>query len=125
MTVVSDHTIVPVNDREQAVEFYSRIFGFEDLAEVGPFLAVRVNDTLKLHFRQEVGFRSIHYAFAMEPDEFEAAFQRIKDSRIPYGDSPFAQDNMQGPGITAGAKGDGKAVYFKDPSGHVLEIKTY
>jgi len=32
---------------------------------------------------------------------------------------------MRGPGITLGAKGDGKAVYFKDPSGHVLEIKTY
>ena len=39
--------------------------------------------------------------------------------------SPRAQDNMQGPGVTAGAKGDGKAVYFKDPNGHVLEIKTY
>jgi hypothetical protein len=32
---------------------------------------------------------------------------------------------MQGPGITLGSQGDGKAVYFKDPSGHVLEIKTY
>ena len=61
----------------------------------------------------------------MEPDEFEADFQRIQDSKIPYGDSPRTQDNMLGPGITPGAKGDGKAVYFKDPSGHVLEIKTY
>jgi len=37
----------------------------------------------------------------------------------------MAQDNMQGPGMTTGAKGVGKAVYFKDPNGHVLEIKTY
>jgi len=96
MTVVLDHTIVPVNDREQSVEFC-----------------------------QSDDFRSIHYAFAMEPGEFDEAFQRIKDSKITYGDSPFAQGNMQGPGITLGAKGDGKAVYFKDPSGHVLEIKTY
>lgn len=124
MTVVLDHTIVPVIDREQAVEFYSRIFGFEGLGEVGPFLAVRVNDSLNFDFSQSADFRSIHYAFAMEPSEFEEVFQRIKDSNIPYGDSPFAQDNMQGPGITAGAKGDRKAVYFKDPSGHVLEIKT-
>ena len=64
-------------------------------------------------------------AFAMESAEFDDAFQRIKDSKIPYGDSPRAQDNMQGPGVTAGAKGDGKAVYFKDPNGHVLEIQTY
>ena len=125
MTVVLDHTIVPVNDREKAVEFYTRIFGFEDLGEVGPFLAVRVNDSLNFDFSQSDDFRSIHYAFAMEAGEFEDAFQRIKDSKIPYGDSPSAQDNMQGPGVTAGAKGDGKAVYFKDPNGHVLEIKTY
>jgi catechol 2,3-dioxygenase-like lactoylglutathione lyase family enzyme len=125
MTVVLDHTIVPVNDREQAVEFYARIFGFEELGEVGPFLALRVNDSLNLDFRKDEDFSSIHYAFAMEPDEFEAAFQRIKDAKIPYGDSPFAQDNMQGPGMSPGARGDSKGVYFKDPSGHLLEIKTY
>ena len=88
-------------------------------------MAVRVNDTLNFDFRQSDDFRNIHYAFAMEPDEFEAAFARIKESGIPYGDSPRAQDNMQGPGMTTGAKGLGKAVYFKDPDGHVLEIKTY
>jgi catechol 2,3-dioxygenase-like lactoylglutathione lyase family enzyme len=125
MTVVLDHTIVPVNNREESVEFYTRIFGFEDLGESGPFLAVRVNDSLNLDFRQVDDLHSIHYAFAMESEEFDAAFERIKDSKISYGDSPYAQDNMQGPGITLGSQGDGKAVYFKDPSGHVLEIKTY
>ena len=125
MTVVLDHTIVPVNDREEAVEFYTRIFGFEDLGEVGPFLAVRVNDSLNFDFSRSDDFRSIHYAFAMEAGEFEDAFQRIKDSGIAYGDGPRSQDNMQGPGITVGSQGDGKAVYFKDPSGHLLEIKTY
>ena len=125
MVTVLDHTIVPVRDRQEAVKFYTEIFGFEDLGEAGPFLAVRVNDTLNLDFRQSDDFRSIHYAFAMEAAEFEDAFNRIKNAGIPYGDSPSAQDNMQGPGVTAGAKGDGKAVYFKDPNGHVLEIKTY
>ena len=125
MTTVLDHTIVPSIDREKSVEFYTRIFGFEDLGEVGPFLAVRVNDTFNLDFRNSEDFRSIHYAFAMDADEFESAFARIKESGIPYGDGPRDQENMKGPGMTAGAKGQGKAVYFKDPSGHVLEIKTY
>ena len=125
MATVMDHTIVPVRDRETSVEFYGRILGFENLGEVGPFLAVRVNDTLNFDFRESDDFRSIHYAFAMEADEFEAAFTRIKDSGIPYGDNPREQDNMKGPGMTTGAKGLGKAVYFKDPDGHVLEIKTY
>ena len=125
MATVLDHTIVPVQDRERSVEFYSRILDFEDLGEVGPFLAVRVNDTFNLDFAVSDDFRSIHYAFAMEPPEFEAAFTKIRESGIPYGDNPYARDNMQGPGMTAGAKGMGKAVYFDDPDGHVLEIKTY
>ncbi len=125
MTTFLDHTIVPVRDREEAVEFYSRIFGFEDLGEVGPFLAVRVNDTFNLDFSRAEEFQSNHYAFAMEPQEFEAAFDKIKESGIAYGDAPYAQENMKGPGMTMGAKGVGKAVYFKDPSGHLLEIKTY
>ena len=125
MATVIDHTIVPVRSREEAVEFYSRIFGFEDLGEVGPFLAVRVNEGFTLDFRDSDDFRSIHYAFAMEPEEFETAFSNIQASGIPYGDDPFDQENMKGPGMTMGAKGMGKAVYFKDPNGHLLEIKSY
>ena len=125
MTTVLDHTIVPVNSREEAVEFYSRIFGFDNLGEVGPFLAVRVNDTFNLDFSTSDNFHSMHYAFSMDGGEFEAAFARIRESGIAYGDSPFDQENMKGPGMTMGAKGMGKAVYFKDPNGHVLEIKTY
>lgn len=83
MTVVLDHTIVPVRDRQEAVEFYTRIFGFEDLGEVGPFLAVRVNDTFNLDFRDSDDFHSIHYAFAMGTEEFEASFARIREAGIP------------------------------------------
>ena len=78
-----------------------------------------------LDFRDSDDFRSIHYAFAMEPDEFETAFSNIRASGIAYGDAPYDQENMKGPGMTTGAKGMGKAVYFKDPNGHVLEIKSY
>ena len=125
MTTVLDHTIVPVRNRDASVEFYTRIFGFDDLGEMGPFLAVRVNDSLTFDFQESDDFRNIHYAFAMDADEFEAAFTRIRESEIPYGDNPREQENMKGPGMTNGAKGLGKAVYFKDPDGHVLEIKTY
>ena len=38
MVTVLDHTIVPVRDRQEAVKFYTEIFGFEDLGEAGPFL---------------------------------------------------------------------------------------
>ncbi len=125
MGIVLDHTIVPVRDREEAVEFYTRIFGFGDVGEVESFLAVQVNDTLNLDFRQSEDFHSMHFAFAMEGEEFESAFARIQESGIPYGDGPYVADNMRGPGMALGAKGNGKAVYFTDPSGHLLEIRTY
>ena len=33
--------------------------------------------------------------------------------------------NMKGPELEAGARGDGKSLYFDDPSGHRVEILTY
>ncbi len=125
MTTVLDHTIVPALDQEKAAQWYSHVLGFENLGRMGPFSATRVNDSLVFDFHTSEDFRSIHYAFAMDSQEFEAAFERVKEEGIPYGDSPFDMENMKGPGMTAGAKGQGKAIYFKDPSGHVLEIKTY
>ncbi len=114
-----------MRDKEESVEFYTRIFGFTDLGAVGPFLAVRVNDSLNFDFFGSEDFNSIHYAFAMEPAEFENTFDRIKGSGIPFSDSPFAAGNMKEPGMTLGAQRNGNAVYFADPRGHILEIKTY
>jgi len=59
------------------------------------------------------------------PASLRRPSRESKDSGIPYGDNPREQENMKGPGMTAGAKGLGKAVYFKDPDGHLQEIKTY
>ena len=125
MATYLDHTIVPVKSREEAVEFYSRMFGFEDVGEVGPFLAVRVNDNFMLDFQGVDDFHSLHFAFGMEAQEFEAAFNKVKESGIAYGDHSYDHENMEGPGMTLGVKGMGKAVYFKDPNGHLLEIRTY
>ena len=125
MAVVLDHTIIPAYDQQEAVTFYSTILGIPDEGKVGPFTVVRVNDSLTLDFIEADPTPGRHYAFAMDPDEFEAAFDRIKASGITYGDNPHNPDNMQGPGMTHGARGQGKAVYFHDPSGHLLEIKTY
>jgi catechol 2,3-dioxygenase-like lactoylglutathione lyase family enzyme len=125
MAVVLDHTIIPVRDQQEAVAFYTAILGVKDGGCVGPFAVVRVNDTLTLDFIEADPEPSRHYAFAMDADEFEAAFRRIQAAGIPYGDGPFDTSNRRGPGVTAGARGQGKAVYFHDPSGHLLEIKTY
>jgi catechol 2,3-dioxygenase-like lactoylglutathione lyase family enzyme len=125
MAVVLDHTIIPVTDQQEAVTFYTTILGLQGGGMVGPFAVVRVNDSLTLDFIVAEASPSRHYAFAMDADEFDAAFRRIQAAGIPYGDGPFDAGNRRGPGMTAGARGEGKAVYFHDPSGHLLEIKTY
>jgi catechol 2,3-dioxygenase-like lactoylglutathione lyase family enzyme len=125
MAVVLDHTIIPVRDQQEAVAFYSAILGLQDGGMAGPFAVVRVNDTLTLDFIVAEPAPSRHYAFAMDANEFNAAFHRIQAAGIPYGDGPHEVGNRRGPGMTLGARGQGKAVYFHDPSGHLLEIKTY
>ena len=125
MAIVLDHTIVSVKDQKEAVSFYVQILGFKDEGRFGHFAIVRVNESLTFDFVLSEKFPTRHFAFGMDGDEFEAVFARIRESGIPYGDGPGQIDNMKGPGKTLGARGMGKAVYFRDPSGHVLEIKTY
>ena len=125
MGVVLDHTIIPAYDVPEAVHFYTSLLALEDEGKMGPFAIVRVNEALTLDFIEADPNPGRHYAFAMTSDEFDAAFKRIKAAGITYGSGPHNADNMQGPGQTHGARGMGKAVYFHDPSGHLLEIKTY
>ncbi len=125
MALVLDHTIIDAQDVKQTVAFYVRILGAKDEGKMGPFAVVRINDSLTLDFVPAKKRSIRHVAFAMDPDEFEAAFKRIQAENIPFGDGPGNLENRRGPGMTLGARGEGKAVYFRDPNGHVLEIKTY
>jgi catechol 2,3-dioxygenase-like lactoylglutathione lyase family enzyme len=123
--MVLDHTIVLVQDPDAAVRFYTSILGLRDGGKVGELAIVYVNDSLILGFREGQDVQSRHYAFAMDADEFERIFQRLKDAGILYGDRAWTVGNMQGPGLTPGARGPGKSIYFRDPSQHLLEIRTY
>ncbi len=130
MTAALDHTIVPVNDQDESVEFYTKVLGFHYDGRGGMndvFAVIRLNDsfTLDLQRSDNIPNPGIHYAFAMDRTQFDRAFQAIKDAGIPYGDGPRDKTNMRGPGISTGAKGETLSVYFGDPSGHRLEIITY
>jgi len=119
-----------VKDQDESVEFYTRVLGFQYDGRAGMddhFAVIRLNDsfTLDLQRFDVIPDPGIHYAFAMERDQFDRAFQAIKDSGIPFGDGPRDKTNMRGPGISTGAKGETLSVYFSDPSGHRLEIITY
>ena len=120
-----DHLILPVNDRDASVEFYSRVMGFADEGELAPFWVVRVSEGLTLQLAPWGTDGGIHLAFAMPRPEFDEAFARIRAAGIEYGDSFHDVGNMQGPGVEPGARGDGQALYVFDPNGHLIEIRHY
>ncbi len=125
MGTVLDHTIVPAIDPQESVRFYTTIMGFQQGENFGPFEVVRVNQDLTLDIAQAESTLELHYAFAMDREAFDAVFDRIKTAGLTYGDGPFSSGNMRGPGKTHGAHGLADSVFFHDPSGHMIEIRSY
>jgi catechol 2,3-dioxygenase-like lactoylglutathione lyase family enzyme len=120
-----DHLILTVNDVDASVAFYTQVMGFGDEGADEPFRVIRVNPETTLQLAPWGTDGGHHLAFAMTNDEFDAAFARVRSSGIEYGDTYHEVGNMRGPGQETGARGPGQAVYFFDPSRHLIEIRTY
>lgn len=119
MTIVLNHTIVPVKDKHASARFFAETFGLRQDDSHGHFAPVRVNSTLTLLFDDADVVRSQHYAFHVSDEEFDAIFARVKSAGLRWGSAPWS--------ITDGKLNDwggGRGVYFKDPDGHVLELMT-
>jgi catechol 2,3-dioxygenase-like lactoylglutathione lyase family enzyme len=120
-----DHLILTVNDMDASVTFYTRILGFQDEGEREPFRVMRVSADCVIQLAEWTTSGGSHLAFAMEQSEFEEVFRRIRDAKIPFGDSFDAVGNMQGPGTAAGAHGSTTSLYCLDPSQNLIEIIHY
>lgn len=119
MAISLNHTIVPAHDKEASARFFAHIFGLKYEGAMSHFAPVRVNETLTLDFDTWDRFETLHYAFHVSDEEFDAIFGRIREAGIPYGSAPWSQDDMQ-----LNDWNGGRGVYFKDPNGHVLELLT-
>jgi catechol 2,3-dioxygenase-like lactoylglutathione lyase family enzyme len=120
-----DHMILPVNDADASVAFYTELMGFADDGEQPPFRVIRISPDFTLQLAPWGTEGNYHLAFAMTEPEFDAAFTRVRESGIEYGDSFHDVGNMRGPGEEPGARGAGKAVYVFDPSHHLIEFRHY
>jgi catechol 2,3-dioxygenase-like lactoylglutathione lyase family enzyme len=120
-----DHLILNINDRQKSIEFYTRILGLKHDGEREPFSMIRVTPDFVIQLAPWGSKGDEHLAFAMPKAEFDAVFQRVIDAGIAYGDSFHAVGNMRGPGNEPGSRGPGKALYFFDPSHHLIEIRHY
>lgn len=120
-----DHLILNVNDIRASVEFYVKVLGFKLEGEDGPFTVIRVSDDFTLQLAPWGTKGNEHYAFALSRPDFDEAFARIKQARLPFGDSYDSVGNNSGPGNEMGARGPGPTLYLNDPNNHLIEIRTY
>jgi catechol 2,3-dioxygenase-like lactoylglutathione lyase family enzyme len=120
MAIELNHTIVPARNKEESARFYERMFGFHYAGPMGHFAPVRIqSQSLTLDFDDNESFEPGHYAFKVSEADFDAIFGRIVAAGMPYGSGPFSPDDGQ-----INHWNGGRGVYFRDPSGHLLEILT-
>jgi catechol 2,3-dioxygenase-like lactoylglutathione lyase family enzyme len=120
MTIELNHTIVPSRDKEESVRFYQRMFGFKYEGPMGHFAPIKIpSQSLTLDFDNRESFQPGHYAFKVSEEEFDEIFGRIVEADLAYGSEPWTPENGE-----LNHWNGGRGVYFRDPSGHLLELLT-
>ena len=132
-----DHIVLWVDDPLRSLAFYSDVLGLpgvrvrEFQAGSAAFPSVRVSDDAILDLMPRAGAPFLneltqvpssaghpvnHVCFAMSSAELGALRERLSAARVPIaGESPRS----------FGALGYGRAFYFRDPDGNVLEARCY
>ncbi len=120
MAIELNHLIVPTRDKEEAGRFYARMFGLAYDGPVGYFAPIKIpSQSVTLDFDTWESLQPLHYAFKVSEAEFDEIFARIREAGLVYGSEPGAPENMQ-----INHWNGGRGVYFRDPSGHLLELLT-
>jgi len=109
MSIVLNHTIVPVADKERGAAFLAELLGVAIGAPAGPFVPVRINDDLTFDFDDRWGARPGHYAFLVDDGTFDAALACAQRTGREWVLAPRCS---------------GRAVYFRDPDGIAYELFT-
>ncbi len=120
MSATFNHTIIASRDRRVAAQFYLRILEAVEAPSWGPFTNIALAGGVMLQFGEPpVEIQMQHYAFLVDDDHFDRAHRRFLIAGIDH----WADPQMTRPNTTNTEHG-GRGVYFKDPSGHGLELIT-
>src|SRR5437016_12091946 len=84
VTVVLDHHIIPVKDKNESASFLARILGLPYEGPKGAFASVHVGATI-LDFSTREPVPRLHYAFKVSEEEFDQVVARLQDESVPYG----------------------------------------
>jgi catechol 2,3-dioxygenase-like lactoylglutathione lyase family enzyme len=119
MATQLNHLIIPARDKEKSARFLAGILGLEVGRQWAHFLPVQTSNGVTLDFSDSSDFRPQHYAFLISESEFDAALLRLREAAVEF----YADFDLAGPGEINHLYG-GRGLYFRDPSGHLLEIIT-
>jgi catechol 2,3-dioxygenase-like lactoylglutathione lyase family enzyme len=120
VSVQLNHTIVSCRDQRRSAAFLTGILGLPAATRFAHFVVVEADNGVSLDFAEtSEKITPQHYAFLVGEDEFDAAFDRIRDQGLPY----WADPGQTQPGLINHRDG-GRGVYFQDPDGHLMEIIT-
>ena len=115
-----NHTIIASIDRAASAGFYRSILEADEAPGWGPFTNLTLAGGVMLQFAEPpVEIQMQHYAFLVDDQHFDRAYQRLVNAGVEH----WADPQMTRPGETNTEHG-GRGVYFKDPSGHALELIT-
>lgn len=120
MSAQLNHTIVWCRDQEKSARFLTEILDRPAPIEFGHFLVVELDNGVSLDFSQtDRAIVSQHYAFLIGEQDFDGVFERIQERGLAYWADP-GQTRLNQINRNDG----GRAFYFKDPDGHMLEVLT-
>jgi hypothetical protein len=118
MTIVLDHTIVPVADKQRSARLLGELIGAEPGPPAGPFVPVAVNDQLTLDFDERFGARPGHYGFLVDDHIFDRSVERAIALNLEWGSQPRVVDR------NIDQSHDARRVYIRDPDGVAYEFFT-
>ena len=119
MKVLLDHMSVPVHSRAETAQFFGSVFGVPTDGPRARSGWLALSDGLSLIFEEwEVPERN-HYAFRVEPSDFDALLDRVRGLSIPFGSAAEDAD-----GQVKARPDHSRSIYFSDPNGHGVELIT-
>lgn len=121
MAVELNHTIVHAEDKAVSARFLADLLDLPAPLAFGPFLVVKTANGVSLDFIDSGGepVKSRHFAFLVSDAEFDAIFERMKARAMDYWADPMGKVANR-----INTHFGGRGCYFRDPSGHWLEIIT-
>lgn len=122
MAISFNHTIVASRDKRESAEFLAELFGLPSPKPFGHFMVVQLEHGANLDYADAAEGAEIprqHYAFLVSEEDFDTIYGKIQSRSLEHWADPGANRHGE-----INHNDGGRGVYFRDPSGHAMEILT-